>query len=421
MSGYRPVIGYKFLLVISLALLLGLLPIFLFSKPASGVNLPSEEFTQERLVGGLTRPTAMQFAPDGKLFVAEQAGVMQVVNTDGTLQNPSFLNISSKVDPRGERGLLGVAFDPEFDLSTPETTDYVYVYYTAKEGGIHNRVSRFPATEDSNGNVVAGAEEPPIFELPPLSDAQNHNGGAIHFGQGAGEEDKLYVAVGENARPSAAQSLGTTLGKMLRINKDGTIPDDNPFIASTTGQNQAIWARGLRNPYSFDVQPDTGRIFINDVGQKKWEEINDGVPGANYGWPVYEGPYRYAPVRKKKGKHRHKKRRGYYGYPLLYAYTHGSGCAITGGAFYNPSMGVSTPPRFPADYDGDYFFADFCGGWIKKLDPDPDNDPNTNSVEVTNFASGAGEGPVDLKVGADGELYFLARFTGSVEKISYAP
>jgi glucose/arabinose dehydrogenase len=161
--------------------------------------------------------------------------------------------------------------------------------------------------------------------------------------------------------------------------------------------------------FLFDVQPNTGRIFINDVGQKRWEEINDGVPGANYGWPVYEGPHRYAPVRKKKGKKRHKKRRGFYGYPLLYAYTHGSGCVITGGAFYNSPSDATSP--FPDDYLGDYFFADFCGGWIRSYDPATDT--------ATSFASGVGEGPVDLKVSEDGELYFLARFTGSVEKISY--
>ncbi|MDP8973565.1 MAG: PQQ-dependent sugar dehydrogenase [Actinomycetota bacterium] len=281
--------------------------------------------------------------------------------------------------------------------------NYVYVYYTTVDTSVHNRVSRFPATEDTNGNVVTEVEEEEIlFELPPLS-ATNHNGGAIHFGQGEGEEDKLYVAVGENARPSAAQPLGTTLGKMLRINKDGSIPTDNPFNARTAGDNQAIWALGLRNPYSFDVQSETGRIFINDVGQKVWEEINDGVPGANYGWPVFEGPYRY----KKKGK----KRRGYYGYPLLHAYTHGSGCAITGGAFYNPPSDANSP--FPDDYLGDYFFADFCGGWIARYDIATDT--------ATSFASGDGEFPVDLKVGSEGDLFFLARNPGSVEKISYTP
>jgi glucose/arabinose dehydrogenase len=196
--------------------------------------------------------------------------------------------------------------------------------------------------------------------LPPLS-ATNHKGGAIHFGQGEGEENKLYVAVGEDARPSAAQSLNSLLGKMLRISKEpNSIPTDNPFYTQTTGKNRAIWTTGLRNPYSFDVQPETGRTFINDVEQRVWEEINDGTPGVDYWWPVYEGLYRYAPLRKK-GKRWHKKRRGYYGYPLLRAYTHGSGCAIAGGAFYNPPLDANSP--FPDEYVGDYFFADFCGGW----------------------------------------------------------
>jgi hypothetical protein len=125
--------------------------------------------------------------------------------------------------------------------------------------------------------------------LPPLS-ATNHNGGAIHFGQGEGEENKLYVAVGEDARPSAAQALNSLLGKMLRINKEpNSIPTDNPFCTQTTGNSRAIWALGLRNPYSFDVQPETGRTFINDVEQRVWEEINDGVPGVDYWWPLYEG------------------------------------------------------------------------------------------------------------------------------------
>jgi glucose/arabinose dehydrogenase len=202
----------------------------------------------------------------------------------------------------------------------------------------------------------------------------NHNGGAIHFGQGAGEEDKLYVAVGENARPSAAQSLSTTLGKGLRINKDSSIPTDNPFNAHTTGSSQAIWALGFRNPSSFDVQPDTGRIFINDVGQKTREEINDGLAGANYGWPYFEGPVSSNAVsaKKKKKKHGHKKRQhkpryGYFMGTLLYAFTHSSGCAITGCTFYDPPSQATSP--FPDDYLGDYFFANFCGGVMQGTMP----------------------------------------------------
>jgi glucose/arabinose dehydrogenase len=169
----------------------------------------------------------------------------------------------------------------------------------------------------------------------------------MHFGL----DGKLYVAVGENANPSNAQTLGNLLGKLLRLNAGGTIPTDNPFFNEASGVNRAIWALGLRNPFTFAVQPGTGRIFINDVGQNTWEEINEGAAGANYGWPDTEGPTSDPRFR-----------------PPLFAYRHGSsgttGCAITGGAFYNPpSM------QFPADYVGDYFFADSAragsGGTIR--------------------------------------------------------
>ncbi len=254
-------------------------------------------------------------------------------------------------------------------------------------------MGRYTASVDDQGNVVA---TPGSFQLLlRLANlrATNHTGGAIHFGNAddSNERDKLYVAVGENARPEAAQSLKTRLGKILRINKDGTIPPDNPFYNKVPGGARAIWARGLRNPYSFDVQPGTGKIFINDVGQKTWEEINDGEAGANYGWSRVEGP-----------------RNSRFTEPV-FAYRHGfgetTGCAITGGAFYNP-----VTPSFGADYVGDYFFADFCTGWIRKLD--------SATNQPAPFKSGSGEHPVDLKVGEEGNLYFLARGTGSVEKIS---
>jgi glucose/arabinose dehydrogenase len=205
------------------------------------------------------------------------------------------------------------------------------------------------------------------------------------------------VAVGENSREKASQSLNTVLGKMLRINKeDGSIPDGtdgtaaNPFYETATGKNRAIWARGLRNPFSFDVQPGTGRIFINDVGYHKWEEINDGETGANYGWPHVEGP-----------------RNSRFTEPI-YAYKHSQGCAITGGAFYNPET-----PQFGTDYVGHYFFADFCSGWIRDLD--------LETKEATPFKPASNELPVDIKVSKQGELYFLARGGGSVEKTSYTP
>ncbi len=336
-------------------------------------------FIQGKVVGGLSEPTAMAFAPDGRIFVAQQGGKLRVVK-DGRLLSQPFVTV--KTDSRGERGLLGVAVDPNF-----ASNGYVYVYYTAKTPRVHNRVARFTAS----GDVAAGGSMRTILELNDLSERQNHNGGAIHFGRGG----KLYIAVGENAQESNAQSLKNLKGKLLRINKDGSIPRDNPFVKQTSGRNEAIWALGLRNPFSFAVQPGSGKIYINDVGATRWEEINRGVKGANYGWPRYEGPERDQKYRAPIFAYRHD------GKPAT------TGCAITGGAFYNPAT-----VRFPTRFVGDYFFADFCNGWIRRLD--------SRTGRVSSFATTPRFGTVDIQVGDDGGLYYLSRSTNSVNVIRLA-
>jgi glucose/arabinose dehydrogenase len=221
---------------------------------------------------GLDAPAAIAFAPDGRIFVCEQDGSLRVIKNGALLPAP-FLTVN--VNPLGERGLLGVAFDSNFAVNS-----YVYVYYTTAGAPIHNRVSRFRA----NGDVAVSGSEVAILDLEGLG-ATNHNGGAIHFGP----DGKLYVAVGENANAPNAQSFANRLGKILRINGDGSIPVDNPFAAQTTGLNQAVWAMGLQNPYTFAFHPANGRMNINDVGQYTWEEVNEGIGGSNYGWPTYEG------------------------------------------------------------------------------------------------------------------------------------
>lgn len=361
--------------------------LLLFAVPRAhgAVSLPAG-FVQSRVAGGLTDPTTMAFAPDGRIFVAEQAGKLRIIR-DGRLLGTPFLNISRRVDSAGERGLLGVAFHPDFS-----SNKYVYVYFTQEARGTtpaHNRVVRFTAS----GNRAVLRSEKLILRLNNLSNRNNHNGGAIHFGR----DGKLYVAVGENAKPENSQSLNNLLGKMLRINANGKIPKSNPFYDRASGKNRAIWALGLRNPFSFAVQPGTGRIFINDVGSNErfrptpYEEINRGMRGANYGWPRYEGP---------------ESDPNYQG--PIYAYPHDNpetGYAITGGAFYNP-----VTHRFPAAYAGDYFFADAPQGWIRRYDSATDR--------AMGFARGL-SGPVDLDVGREGNLYVLARGTGSVERIRY--
>lgn len=334
-------------------------------------------FTEARLASALLQPTAMEFAPDGRVFVLQQTGAVRIIKNGALLPDPFMtLNVNSS----GERGLLGIAFDPNF-----ATNNFLYVYYTTPNSPIHNRVSRFTA----NGDTVVAGSEVHIFELDNLTTATNHNGGAIHFGPEA--DPKLYIAVGDNATGSNSQSLATTQGKMLRINKDGTIPTDNPFYSQTSGRNRAIWALGLRNPFTFAFQPGTGRMFINDVGQNAVEEIDDGIAGSNYGWPGIEGNQGTPPSSP-----------GTYRGPI-HTYAHGSGndegFAITGGAFYNP-----TTTNFPAQYVGDYLFADYVNGWIRKLDL-----PNTGG---SGFATDI-VAPVDLKVASDGSLYYLMRGNGS--------
>ena len=351
-----------------------LLILGVFSQPSAGAATLPTGFTEALVASGLSSPTAMQFAPDGRLFVCEQGGRLRVISGGVLLPTP-FLTLT--VSSAGERGLLGVAFDPNF-----ATNQYVYVYYTATTPAVHNRISRFTA----NGNVAVAGSEVVIFELDNLSSATNHNGGALAFGP----DGKLYAAVGENANGQNAQSMNNVLGKMLRINRDGTIPADNPFYSSNSGKNRAIWALGLRNPFTFAFNPAGTMMFINDVGQNTWEEINDGVAGANYGWPTTEGATTDPRFRTPR-----------------YSYSHSSGgCAITGGAFYAPDTG-----QFPAEYVNDYFFADYCAGWIRKLDPASGN-------TVANFASGL-QFPVDLKVSDEGSLYYLARGTGSTTGVVY--
>jgi glucose/arabinose dehydrogenase len=369
--------------------LIGGIAISLFVSGVSldGATLPAG-FTETQFGSNVgSSPTAMDFSPDGRLFVCLQGGQLRVIE-NGVLLPAPFVTVTTTAN--GERGLLGIAFDPNF-----ASNQFVYVYYTVITAPIHNRVSRFTA----NGNVAVAGSEMVILELNNLSSATNHNGGGIHFGP----DGKLYVGVGENANAANSQILTNRLGKLLRINADGTIPSDNPMTfpgiaGSSSGDNRAIWSVGLRNPYTFAFQPGTGRLFINDVGQSTWEEIDDGIAGSNYGWSICEGFCSPPNVN--------------YRDPLFeYGHTgdpNTTGCAIVGGTFYNPAIN-----QFPASYTGKYFFSDLCSGWIRLLDPSN----NTASAFATGLST-----PVDLKVGPEGSLYYLAQGSGGqVWKISATP
>jgi glucose/arabinose dehydrogenase len=198
-----------------------------------------------------------------------------------------------------------------------------------------------------------------------------HQGGPLHFGA----DGKLYVALGEQTAEKPAQNLNSLLGKILRLGADGSIPSDNPFVGWATGKYQAVWALGCRNPFGMAIQPHTGRMFINDVGGKA-EEINEGVAGANYGWPISD----HGPTTNKnfRGPIHH--------YPTA---------CITGGAF--------CPGDSPwgKTFRGCYFFADFNHGFIRIIDP---NQPAFSRE----FASGLRR-PTDLRFAPNGDLYVLLR------------
>ena len=356
-----------------------LLPLFLFflSLSASAQSLPAN-FQRVQVASGISSPAALAFLPDGRILVCQETGQLRVIKNGSLLSTPA---ITLSVNASGERGLIGIAVDPSF-----ATNHYIYLYYTSSSGP-HNRVSRFTMNGD-----IAGAETV-LLDLPTLS-AIYHNGGGLSFGN----DGKLYISVGDNKVGDNAKNLDSYMGKLLRINTDGSVPSGNPFSGGAA--RSRVWAYGLRNPFTNAIDPVTGKIFINDVGESTWEEINDAsVGGRHFGWPDQEGTCTSGCTGLTNPIYRYSTNRN--GTP-----PDGQGCAINGGTFFNGAIS-----NYPATYNGKYFFLDYCGGWINYLNP--------ASPTRTAFATSLGGGLVYLKQGNDGNLYFLSRDNGALYKIIY--
>jgi putative heme-binding domain-containing protein len=343
--------------------------------PGEGTTGPltlPEGFKAEVVAGGLNGATALEVAADGRIFVCEQTGTLRVIKHGKLLAEPF---VTLPVDATWERGLIGVTVSPDFPR-----TPHVFVCYVAAKPYPHHVVSRFTARGDvaepgSERILLEGDDQTKLGGTVP----SGHQGGAIHFGK----DGKLYIAIGDQTAGGPAQELNSLLGRLLRINPDGSIPDDNPFFAKATGKYRATWALGLRNPFTFAVQAETGRLFINDVGGKA-EEINEGVVGANYGWPTVDhgpttDPRFRGPI---------------HSYPTA--------CVI-GGTFAPADL------RWPKEYRGQYFFGDFNHGWIKIIDP-------AKPAVSRPFATGLRR-PVDLRFAADGSLYVLVRDAWVIDKL----
>jgi glucose/arabinose dehydrogenase/PKD repeat protein len=337
-----------------------------------------------------TKAATMAFAPDGRLFVGDsKTGQVRVVKNGSLLADPA---ITLTIDTASERGINGIAFAPNF-ATAPADQKYVFVYYTKPDplkpnvnpSNAKNRLSRFTVSS-ANADKLDPASERVLLDNVSAT-AGNHNGGTLHFAA----DGMLYLAIGEAAVPTDAQSLSTYNGKVLRLNAmdpANLVPGDNPFV-STPGALPLIWALGFRNPFTGAIKPGTSTLYINDVGQASWEEIDNVRKGGNYGWPSEEG---------------FDNGNANFDDPI-FAYAHdGRGIAITGGAFYAGSM-------FPGSYAGKYFFGDYVLKTIWWLD-----EANKNAVP---FATGTFN-VVDIDVNpTDGSLWYLG-LNGEVQKISYS-
>lgn len=370
-------------------------------------------------------PVGLTFAPDGRMLIWQKEGMVRILKNGSLLPTP-FINISTKVNRRQDRGLLGLALDPNFS-----SNGYVYLLYTYETGPDTNnagaktsRLTRVTADPNNPDVALPGSEivllgslgTPPCSNYPVgadciPSDSLSHSIGTIRFAP----DGKMFVSTGDGASFSfvdvlalRAQNLDSYGGKILRINPDGSAPTDNPFYDGTNSIRSRIWAYGLRNPYRFGLDPVSGEPYIGDVGWNNWEEVNRGR-GSNFGWPCYEG----------NGPHS-----GYQTNaataptcsqlpaaavtPPLYTWAHnGSGAAAIGGSFYNGT-------QYPTKYRGNFFFADYPGSWIRRIVFNASN----NLQSVVNFATNAG-GPVSWELGPDGLFYHITFSTGEIRRIRF--
>jgi glucose/arabinose dehydrogenase len=367
---------------------------------ASAAILP-DGFSEFPVTASIASGTRIEFSPDGKLFVLDQAGACEVYEGSGAtnwtkLQANFFADTPLNVNTNLGGGLLGIAFDPDY-----ANNRFVYFYYTMEGTPPRNRLERY--TANAAGDRALPGSSALLMEFEDLSTA-SHIGGALRFGP----DGKLYVGIGDNLTPANSQLITNRFGKILRLNPDpnNPIPADNPtsidgIAGTTTGDNRAIWCAGLRNPFSLAFKPGTNEMYINDVGEITWEEINVGAQGANYGWSVTEGPFDEASFPN-------------FTHPIVY-YHHSdpnlvhpppggfTGRAVTGGVFY-----VTSNHTFPLDYAGDYFFADNVSDWIRRFDA------ASNTIHAFAAVTGA---PVDLALGPDGALYYLSRSSGRVFRV----
>lgn len=356
----------------------------------------SQDIELETFATGFLNPVNVKHAGDDRLFVVEQSGIIKILNSNGTTISTPFLDINSRVTSGGEQGLLALAFHPNYS-----TNGFFYVNYINNSGD--TVISRF--TRNTVNTADSGSEVILMTISQPFS---NHNGGDMHFGPNDGY---LYISTGDggsgNDPGNRAQNLGLLLGKMLRIDVDGTsngnygIPPDNPFVSNSAALDE-IWAYGLRNPWKWSFDRDNGDMWIADVGQSDREEINrvpsSSVGGENYGWKCYEGSIVGTFVTGCSTiTHT----------PPVVEYNYGGSpfkCSITGGYRYRGIQQTSL--------EGLFFFADYCSdeiGVVRETSPDV--------FQLTLEDRFIGEGFSAFAEDFNGELYAVGLDSGTISRI----
>jgi glucose/arabinose dehydrogenase len=358
---------------------------------AQGVTPPdSSKYQWVKVVDGFQRPLFVTNAGDDRLFIVEQGGRISIFQ-DGKLLDEPFLNVSSLVSRSGnEQGLLGLAFHPKYAQNGE-----FFIDYTDVKGD--TMVARYHVSKD-NPNVADPNSAKPVIQID--QPYPNHNGGDVVFGP----DGYLYIGMGDGGSAGDPQGNGQNpkalLGKILRLDVDSgdpyAAPKDNPYVANSSLAPE-VWAMGLRNPWRFSFDRKTGDLYIADVGQNQWEEVDfqpaDSKGGENYGWNIMEGTHQYSGAAVPEGL------------MMPFAeYSHAEGgCSISGGYVYR---GKALP-----DLNGIYFFADYCSGKIWSSYRDDAGKWQTNQFMQTNYViSSFGED-------AAGELYLLDHGNGAVYRL----
>jgi len=372
--------------------------ILLLAPFVARAGTPVAGFDDTSVIAGLNQPTAIPFLPDGRMLVTQKGGALLRVDS-GVATTLATIPVCSG----SEMGLLGVAVDPAF-----ATNGFVYLYRTLNTGtcnsstGRFNQVVRVTVSGNTAGSLT-------VLLTGIQTDGGNHDGGVLRIGP----DGKLYVGAGDSGigdnvgGPGSstnpyAQSLASLNGKILRINLDGTIPADNPFVGMA-GDQGAIWAYGFRNPFRFSFDDATGTLWIGDVGDLTVEEIDLGVAGGNYSWPRCEGNLQGPPGSPQPCV---------YGTDVapIFTYPHGGGSSlgtcVIGGAFAGAAFGAMA---------GDYVFGDCTSSDVYLATPNGTRDNITGTPMLISSSAGT---PSDFVPGPDGAIYYTAEGAGEVRRLA---